>query len=64
MIVTPLLDQLDANIKASGGAFPEPAALGRRGTAEEVAQVICFLLGDEASFVSGMVYGVDGGWIC
>ncbi|KAI9819306.1 MAG: putative secondary metabolism biosynthetic enzyme [Pycnora praestabilis] len=64
LIDTPLLDQLKANIEKSGAEFPEPAALGRRGTPEEVAQVIIFLLGDESSFVSGMVYGVDGGWVC
>jgi NAD(P)-dependent dehydrogenase (short-subunit alcohol dehydrogenase family) len=35
--------------------------LGRMGTAEEVAQVIGFLLGPEASFVTGQELYVDGG---
>ncbi|MEZ0170049.1 SDR family NAD(P)-dependent oxidoreductase [Microvirga sp. TS319] len=35
--------------------------MGRRGTPEEVANVFCFLASDEASFVTGALYTVDGG---
>ena len=35
--------------------------LGRVGTAEEVAAVICFLASEEASFVTGAVYDISGG---
>ncbi len=35
---------------------------GRMGTAEEIANVIAFLASDEASFVNGAVWVVDGGY--
>ncbi|MHC2990684.1 short-chain dehydrogenase [Pontibacter sp. HJ8] len=35
--------------------------MGRRGTPEEVANVYCFLASDEASYVTGALYMVDGG---
>ena len=39
----------------------EGVPMGRRGTPEEVANVYLFLASDEASYVTGAIYFVDGG---
>jgi NAD(P)-dependent dehydrogenase (short-subunit alcohol dehydrogenase family) len=41
--------------------MPLSTPLGRLGTVEEVANVYAFLASDEASFVTGAMYEVDGG---
>jgi NAD(P)-dependent dehydrogenase (short-subunit alcohol dehydrogenase family) len=40
-------------------AFPMP--IGRNGRAEEIASLICFLLGPDARFIVGSVIFIDGG---
>ncbi|PGH19306.1 hypothetical protein AJ80_04059 [Polytolypa hystricis UAMH7299] len=59
-IQTPLLDKANA---IQGVTTPEvPSVISRPGTANEVAQVVCFLLSDAASYITGSVQSVDGGW--
>lgn len=41
----------------------ESVAMGRRGSTEEVANVYLFLASDEASFITGSLFSVDGGII-
>lgn len=52
---------MGANPDAMPGVT-EKAALGRGGQPEEVAEVAAFLASDKASFVSGAIIPVDGGW--
>ena len=35
---------------------------GRMGTAQEIAEMVCWLCSDRAGFVSGVAYNVDGGY--
>jgi 3-oxoacyl-[acyl-carrier protein] reductase len=37
--------------------------LGRTGTAEEVADLIEFLLSDRATYITGQLFGIDGGLV-
>ncbi|QKV18001.1 SDR family NAD(P)-dependent oxidoreductase [Oricola thermophila] len=59
-IDTPLLS---ANLDAETLGFLETQhAVNRLGTSEEVAALTCFLLSDEASFITGSYHLVDGGY--
>ena len=61
-ILTPLLQKAqEAN---PGEGLNNPTAIKRPGTAEEMAGIIAFLLGPESTYVTGSVYGGDGGWNC
>jgi NAD(P)-dependent dehydrogenase (short-subunit alcohol dehydrogenase family) len=35
---------------------------GRRGTVEDIASAVCYLVGDEAGYITGHTLVVDGGW--
>ena len=60
-IETPMLQATrdDPTIGRFIDAFPIP--VGRTGAAEELAGMVCFLLGPEARFCCGSLFFVDGG---
>lgn len=58
-INTPLLANLSAEARAG---LTDLHPMGRLGEAEEVSALVCFLLSDRASFLTGAYYLVDGGY--
>ena len=65
VIETPLLTQALKTLGTEKDGHPlSDAAITRNGKAEEVANVVVFLLSDNASFVTGSIYSCDGGWDC
>jgi len=59
-ISTDMTDQLDNDVKEK---LKSSIPLGRLGKPEDVANLVCFLSSDEASYITGQTFNVDGGMV-
>ena len=56
-------DMLDALPPEALPMLAEETPLGRLGTPEDIAQAVCFLANEKASFITGQVLTADGGFL-
>ena len=59
-ILTDMTDQLDNDVKKK---LITSIPLGRLGNPEDVANLVCFLVSDEAAYITGQTFNVDGGMV-
>jgi NAD(P)-dependent dehydrogenase (short-subunit alcohol dehydrogenase family) len=63
VIKTPMIDRFTGMKKEVEQQFASMEPLGRLGEPEEVANAVIWLCSDAASFVTGHIMPVDGGWV-
>jgi 2-keto-3-deoxy-L-fuconate dehydrogenase len=65
-VKTPSLEQrvlaLGGDQEAAWRGFTDRQPMGRLGRPEEIAALALYLASDEASFTTGTIHVVDGGW--
>lgn len=63
VIDTPMVERAGAESPEEIEQFVQMQPLGRMGTSDEIANAVVWLCSDEASFVTGNAYPVDGGYM-
>lgn len=55
-----------AQVRKTRGGDPieQIQAIKRDGRADEIASLVCWLLCDESSYITGQVQNICGGYIC
>jgi len=58
-----VIDDKEITVEAAAKIADQDTAVGRPGTSYDVAAAVLFLVSEEASFVTGDVLNVTGGWL-
>ena len=61
-VVTPMFQRFTAGNEEMQAGFANAHPVGRLAAAEEIARTILFMASDDASFMTGSVIAVDGGY--
>ena len=59
-ITTDMTDELNDDLKEK---MKSSIPLGRLGTPDDVANLVCFLTSDDAGYITGQTFNVDGGMV-
>jgi len=59
-ITTDMTDELNNDVKEK---MKSSIPLGRLGTPDDVANLVCFLASDDAGYITGQTFNVDGGMV-